>query len=421
MTYRDLEKKNKNKFGNSKKKKLIALITAAVMAVSGLAVGLNSCKRDEEGTSTSIAGDATEEETKDLILTEDFDINNESEVKKRAEEIYNISDKEVSVSDIMNIIYLYNGVYDKVNCGGTTDIEKYQNVQKLAITITYKLLSSGNLDDMANRAADLASNVKNPRNAKEGKYIYAYMFESSSKYKDIGLDIANNTEKQIDNILLGDVSAFENSEKTFENTISDLVDASKSSSIPVGYSAINFLDTNSKEVLYPSNSFDSNYSYYTDDVVAQWAKTWGIDINKLLEEGKIVKTSEYSKYINDDAKKAKSKENTTQKANDVQKGGKHVANQTSSDNYYTTTQSSSTTVHEVPEEESKKAETTTQKQGGQPVGEPSVSENTTHVITEEDVKPGEEESYSAETYSEETCTFGYVDANISNGYSKTLR
>lgn len=327
---------------NAKFKKITTGITAVVLAGAMIIGGSKVAKllkgdvKAEPETTVTQETDQQNEEFGVLYLCEDFDINDEVAVNERAQAIYDISEKQVEVSDIKNIIYLVNEKFDKIDYKGkTTDEDKFKYVQELITKDCFQLLND-NIQDESERAIDLIKEEKEVKEVVEGqKDIYAYMFEASHPEKDSAFTIAQIVEEQNDNIKNSLVSHFEQTGKDLIYTIEGLKDANLSD----GYGTVDYLDGMAKEPLFPGIKMDTNYvDSYTNSLFASWAKAEGIDYSKLLEGSNCAsKTKEGKKYNASDAIKANSIESTTVKANDIKKGGKHVKTETSKKNTEVTT------------------------------------------------------------------------------------
>lgn len=115
----------------------ISLALAGALLVGATKVASNiKLKKDNDITNTSPETTMVTPESSELVLTDDFDINNPEEVSKRAEDIYNLSEKKCSVLDIKNSIYIINEMYDKISYpeGISTDDEKFKYInQQLAV------------------------------------------------------------------------------------------------------------------------------------------------------------------------------------------------------------------------------------------------------------------------------------------------
>ena len=128
----------KQTFSNAKRNAAISVALVGALLVGGVKVGSYFNKKNDKTPidatpQTTMIDPATSE----LVLTEDFDINNDEQVNKRAQAIYELSEKEYSVEDIKNTIYLFNEKYDKVVYPKTakTDDEKFEYLQQLALLL----------------------------------------------------------------------------------------------------------------------------------------------------------------------------------------------------------------------------------------------------------------------------------------------
>lgn len=189
-------KKQKNRSKVSKK--TMAVILSTIMAGSGAAgitSYLNSKNNDIAGNSYSSSADNEDKyaEFNDLTLIKSFDMDKDS-VRERAKEIYELSEKDYTVEDIMNLIYMVNEKYsDIIFEKSATDIEKYQYLQTLITGINTdgtNSLFDDNIKDEVNHGELIKSGEKDLETLDQNdEYIYAYMLDS----KDI-----ENYEKQLE-------------------------------------------------------------------------------------------------------------------------------------------------------------------------------------------------------------------------------
>lgn len=179
-------------------KKTMAVLLSAIMAGSG-AVGvtsyLNGKNNDIAGNSYSSNADDQDKyaEFNDLTLIKSFDMDKDS-VRERAKEIYELSEKDYTVEDIMNLIYMVNEKYsDIIFEKSATDIEKYQYLQTLITGINTdgtNSLFDDNIKDEVNHGALINSGEKDLETLDQSdEYIHAYMLDSK------GIE---NYEKQLE-------------------------------------------------------------------------------------------------------------------------------------------------------------------------------------------------------------------------------
>ena len=199
-----------NKQPNSKEKQamtLTALVVAGAIIVGGTKMACNKKLKKQVDTTSDLQTEAYE--NNDLYLSSDFDINSDNDVLERAQAIYEISEKEYSVLDIKNTIYLYNGMYDKITYpeNTITDDEKFMYIQNnltlcLPVTLNdyiedYYSVMSGFMDEDVDRSLtrDITS------------MVYGYMFMPEyNDTKKMLMDLALICKEQINNITNKDIS-----------------------------------------------------------------------------------------------------------------------------------------------------------------------------------------------------------------------
>lgn len=199
-----------NKQPYDKKKKAItitALVVTGAIIIGGTKIACNKKLKKPVDTTSSLQNEVYE--NKDLYLSYDFDINNDAEVSKRANDIYEISEKEYSKEDIKNTIYLYNGMYDKITYPEKTitDDDKFMYIQNnltlcLPVTLNdyiedYYSIISGFMDEDIKR--DLTRDITS--------MVYGYMFMPEyNDTKKLLMNLALICKEQTDNIINKDIS-----------------------------------------------------------------------------------------------------------------------------------------------------------------------------------------------------------------------
>ena len=205
-----MEHMNINKQPYDKKKKAItitALVVTGAIIIGGTKIACNKKLKKPVDTTSSLQNEVYE--NKELYLSQDFDINNDAEVSKRANDIYEISEKEYSKEDIKNTIYLYNGMYDKITYPEKTitDDDKFMYIQNnltlcLPVTLNdyiedYYSIISGFMDEDIKR--DLTRDITS--------MVYGYMFMPEyNDTKKLLMDLALICKEQTDNIINKDIS-----------------------------------------------------------------------------------------------------------------------------------------------------------------------------------------------------------------------
>lgn len=184
-------------------KKVISVVLATVMGVSGIAalIGCNKQASEKEGNSVVQPID-------DLDLFADFDIENEEEVKQRAQAIYDISEKDYTVDQIQNLIYITNEKYANIEFSSSskTDVQKFKEIQTYITGLNTNKTNSlfdDNIDDEVNYGAKLLANETTETLDTTDKYLYSYM-----------LDATNDEEKA----LAGELAAIVNTQKSLIET-----------------------------------------------------------------------------------------------------------------------------------------------------------------------------------------------------------
>lgn len=434
MTYREYEEKEKNKSGNSKKKKIIALITAAVMAVSGLAVGLNSCKRDDSnntGTSVSDQNDENENQEFEYVLYKPTDMNNADERQELLTEANKIAGEELNEK----IIRFFNdselddeNKLSKSEYKNMSDDEIADEIYDYAVNY-HSWLYSNTVDNLIYIKTNILYDKKNDLKTQESYKIltpFATIDKNSYLYQTYEQEYDSIIDNEVEDILNGNKQDFASNAEAFYIVVRKVMEdpeVSKNQNLKVM-----FLEGAKENYRFFASVLKYEYPEYYEwlekefqnNPLNSWLGTFLDRFGIVFDEQACAnKIKNYEKYIAEDEKLAEVYKGTTGtgkktiKSNNNKKTSEIVSKGT-------THKTSSTTIHDIPKEESKKAETTSQNKGGATVGKPSTSKGTTHVITEEDVLPGTEEETNYQSSSEETCTFNYVDSNISNGYSKTL-
>ena len=305
-------------------KKITAGITAAAILVGGTLIAKLTIKnkRDltEDTSSTSISTTVNYKSQYGLVLTEDFNINNTDEVRKRAKDIYELSEKEYTVEDIINMIYLINNSVDKIKLTGMDEEEKFRYLQKLA-TGLYDVISDNLIDD-ANALTSLNSNQKS--NVKNDTEIFSYMFIANGKGKEEAINLAIIVNKQLNDIKNGNTSSFkENADKFygFSKTI-----YSNKSKYPDGVLIVLIDDIKSKiPVMGLSKQQGADLSKEEQNVDIN--KVWFDAADKLgayIEadadcETKVKHTTNHEKYEANDASKAQAIVNSNTKSNTTKK------------------------------------------------------------------------------------------------------
>lgn len=324
-----------------KKQTFIALITAAVITITGAVGGVFASRKVEEKkneTKTSEFSNIDESLYEGLILTDDFDINDKDAVKKRATEIYNISDKSISIEEIMNLIYYFNSSYDKLLFkGNATNEEKFEAIQNYALEV-YNLLKQNLADDTQGLYAVISGEDK--LELKENDFeIYSYMFVAQGKGvtnsdKELLIKLAKVTNEQLNDIKENNEKDFESNANNFYMSLKEIKENKKVSD---GVRVLGIYDAKSKSSVFELTG--TQKKYVNENSQNNYLNAIGFEATKKVGAYKDVQAGgDYGKdltpttegYVAKDKEKAeaivnnsgnKKEENTTKI---IDKGGKKV-------------------------------------------------------------------------------------------------
>lgn len=189
---------------------IVSVALAGALLVGGVKIGSWFKKEDTKAPVNPTPETTTNAPVaSELVLTEDFDINDPAAVTKRAQDIYNLSQKEKSVLDIqnsINVLKMNNIVYpDNV----VSDDDKFKYLQKdlnLVLEITmYSYISDyiAALNYMLNDKTDIIT-----IDDKNRSVPCAYMWmPQDSEAKRFAIEIAKNYYEQRANIRNNNLAA----------------------------------------------------------------------------------------------------------------------------------------------------------------------------------------------------------------------
>ena len=279
-------------------------LTLAGLLAAGL-IGAHAIKKLKKPVEIPEASSITETEPEtevqmdhgNLILWEDFDIENKDEVRKRAQAIYDISEKKYSVDEIVNMIYYFNGKSEYIVFpNGNSEDAKFKYLQNLGIHISDLL--DDNLQDDLDRMYSLLDKEKEEDDvlANDDYEIYAYMFMASDKTlvaesmsgeqveftakgpKTYAIELALEVEKQLDAIRDGNVESFDSNAQGFYTISSEIT---KLKDAPDGYMVIMIDDYKTKLSLYPGDAFTKEQkSFFEDTKQDNYLNSLGFDASK---------------------------------------------------------------------------------------------------------------------------------------------
>lgn len=337
---------------SSLKKKITSLITAGALIITGSAgIAHLSRKKDDKSvdisTTTSVSTTVSDSKVvedelfRQLKLTADFNINDKAAVKKRAKAIYELSEKEISVGTIVNLIYLINGKYKRINF--SSEKLGVKDLQKLFISLS-KLLDD-NIIDIRNMQ------IGEKTNPKYDNVIYSYMLmaktqDDTNKYvvtKQEAIEAAKIVREQLNNIREGKTDNYSKTAlKHYElyMSLKNRTGKDENAKILAGYPYAFFRDYTSKNTIMTgyltkeqAKELDDNYAEtYSAGLSGKIEQALNINLQAEIDEA--IKSGEFGnkvpeyaeKYNSSDASIANSKVNgsreTTRRV--IDSGGREV-------------------------------------------------------------------------------------------------
>ncbi len=395
----------------------ISLALAGALLVGATKVASNiKLKKDNDITNTSPETTMVTPESSELVLTDDFDINNPEEVSKRAEDIYNLSEKKCSVLDIKNSIYVINEVYDKITYPEdiSTDDKKFEYLQQLA------LLFGITLDDYLSDYVVTMDQILDDSNSNPifagttNPVPCAYMWmPQDSEAKRLAIEIAKVYYEQRANIRNNNETAMTITANEYYN----LYDKAKTLELSTGNKIILFKQFSSINPLFTpllskeqAEELDGALGFITTATNKLFsAASENLDLSNILKENLESGTcgidiSIFDEYfVSVDRKDAESRVEaiSNQETTVINEGGKPATGSSGKqeviNDKVTTTVSESEFVVEIPNEGTSEEYIP----GGEVVKEEPVTEPSTIYQTERYV---DEDAIDAEKYAGETFT-----------------
>lgn len=181
-------------------------IKAWILALSFVlgSVGITSCSynKNKEETPTKVSDTNKDNQDSDLLLVEDFDINDKDAVRKRAEEIYKISEKDYTVDEIENMIYITANKFENFEFSSSTltENQKFEEIQYYMTGLNKSGTNSvfdDNIADEVNQAERISSSSSTIILPTDDEYVHSYMFDyNEDKSKEVAKDLARIVNKQ---------------------------------------------------------------------------------------------------------------------------------------------------------------------------------------------------------------------------------
>lgn len=191
----------------NKKFKTITTIGTSLILVGAMILGgsliakipnKNNNVPEPEPTSDSQEYGEDQNDNMFLELCEDFDINDKNAVNQRAKAIYELSEKQIKVEDIANMIYLINEKQELITLPSKDDVKNYEYLQSLIKDV--KELLNDHMSSYVNTQQDLLEGNKDV-NVTVKTLIQAYMFMAKTSVgKNTAISMAQVVNRQTDNI-----------------------------------------------------------------------------------------------------------------------------------------------------------------------------------------------------------------------------
>lgn len=360
-------------------------------------------------------------ENSELVLTEDFDINNKEEVSKRAKEIYELSEKKYDVLDIENAIYIVNEKNDMITYPSNlkTDDEKFKYLQE--ISLLYGATFDDYLIDYVNVKEEIESKQEdiNTDNLKKGMVPCSYMMmATSNEAKTLNINVAKVYIEQRHNIINKNKGAMIVS----ANDYYELYKKAKELEMSTGYKVVTFKEFSAINSLFTSllskeqsSELDEALSFVATSTNKLFSDaSENLDLSTIIKESldkgtfgkEITKLEE--KYVESDKKSAEkivnNNSNSKEETTIIDAGGKPVNSSTGkqeviSGNKIETEVETEEFIVSIPNSGIKEEVI----EGGEVVSESKVQNNSSSTTTTNKV-----ENYTSTTNKETT----YVDADL---------
>lgn len=328
---------------NKKEKGVMAIasILVPIMAfVAGTKVASLPNKSVKEDTSISQGALDNDSETETLTLGEDFDINNKEEVNKRAQAIYDLSEKQISVEEIANIIYLINEKQENITLPGSDDVKNYEYIQSLIVD-THKLLDDY-VAGYSDSKTELLEGDKESVSVEHKELIQSYMFMSETNTgKTMAKQMASLVFEQTKNIENKDTSKMKEISKSYYEQYEKLLNEKNISN---GYNFVIYTDVPTKVSLMnveltkeQKDILDNNdASKFGNRIAFDAIIKLGIDDEEVIQNAKALPMTPKGKSYGDKANAPRDNKTAPGKGT-TEKGGEHIGTQSQVQNNTVTT------------------------------------------------------------------------------------
>lgn len=374
----------------NRKFKVISTIGTSLILVGALILGgsqiakisnKNNNTPEPEPTSDSQEYEEDQNDNMFLELCEDFDINDKNAVNQRAKAIYELSEKQIKVEDIANMIYLINEKQELITLPSKDDVKNYEYLQSLIKDV--KELLNDHMSSYVNTQQDLLEGNKDV-NVTVKTLIQAYMFMAKTSVgKNTAISMAQVVNRQTDNIEQKNVDDMKVASEEYYKLYETLLETD---GITNGENFVSLKDVQVKVSIMnvgltkeQKDKMDNNKgSKYGNSIVFDAVEKLNIDDEKVIQDAKAYTTTPNDKTSGDRDKAPKNDKPAPGEPSTI-KGGKHVG--TSSDDSKVTTKkhSESSTVQVTEGKNDDGVEITTNKNGD---GHGEVTEKGGEVVDE---------------------------------------
>lgn len=334
-------------------KKVGAVLTSLGLVIGGGFIGSKISKKQEPVKVDPTPTKTEQKDEENMVLSENFDINNDAQVEERAKEILKLyAGNEYTVLDIKNSIYLLYGKYDKFVYPENvkTDEEMYKYMQNQVLLL--RILFGDNIDPYVNTLNEmLDEEIQNPVfNGEEKQNPSAYMWmPESTEGKTLAIKLAKIINLQKQNIKNNDITKCSLNANDYYELYEEAKKLSKDKKLSLGdrvlifknFDAYNclftpFLDLEAKKELDNAQGFVSNaqqaiFKEASVDInmagiiADSWEKGFQKEVTKKEEKYKATDSAPAQAII-DSKVPGNSEAKTETKV--VDEGGKHISTQT---------------------------------------------------------------------------------------------
>lgn len=382
------------------KEKIVTGVVIMLVGATLVGIGIKNSKDTQDPTPVTTSdttgptdGDTTSDY--EYVLVENFDVSDEYQVSQVVSDIDSIGDFDVNIE---NLIYFYNGVLQRTDFpDDMSDLEIFNELQNYLLKIN-DIYSLG-VNEYSDAISKLEKGETSDLNYNKKLITSRAIISTNSASNDYSTRLASNLNSLLKDVQNGVTTNFDKYSSEYYKIYTEVMN---DDTLEVGEKAVIINDIKAKAPLY-SRLTKEQRSEIDKETQALLENTLGFEmLNKLgpdfasivayYDDGNMGKTltPPTEKYNGSDLSDANNYAGSTgeeDKTEKVQTGGQNVSGSASHETISEATTSKpvvSTTIVDVPTTET----TTRKEQGGDPVGEPETSTETTTIIDEETSLPG---------------------------------